>query len=233
MHSDSQHVDATSAGQIKPARGQYGMIATAALVVVCGALIVCGYGVLARYAATPGNPSMPPAQWPAQSAIPRSGTLPTLIMLAHPKCPCTRASIGELAAVMRHCVGRVDACVAFFRPGNATDGWAQSDLWHSAAAIPGIKVVSDVDGREARRFGAETSGTVVLYDPAGRLLFSGGITHSRGMAGESDGRNTLISLITGESAVLNATPVYGCQLLDSTDPAETCTPGNEEKPCNH
>lgn len=226
-------MDRPADGRIKPPRGQLGMIAMGALLVVCGAVIVCGFGLLERYAATPGKPGIPQKKWPAQSSIPRPDTLPTLIMLAHPKCPCTRSSIDELAVVMRHCAGRVNGFVAFFRPGDAPEGWEQTDLWRSAAAIPGIKVISDINGREAQRFGAATSGSVVLYDQTGRLRFSGGITRSRGMSGESDGRKTVIALITGESSILTATPVYGCQLLDSTDQTDTCMPGNEERPCNH
>ena len=57
--------------------------------------------------------------------------------------------------------------------------------WRSAAAIPGVTVHVDHDGGEARRFGAETSGFVVLYDAHGELLFAGGITTGRGQAGDN------------------------------------------------
>lgn len=231
MPFEARHTPCPAHGQTKPARGQPGMIGTGVLIVVFGVVIVFSFGVLERYAATAGSPGTPPTSWPAESSIPRSAALPTLIMLAHPKCPCTRASIAELALVMRRCAGRVDGYVAFFRPADAQQGFEQTDLWRSAAAIPGIKVISDIDGREARRFGAATSGSVVLYDPSGRLCFSGGITRARGMHGESDGRQTVIALVTGENANLTDAPVYGCQLLDSTDQPVTYPEKNKERPC--
>lgn len=232
MHFQSRLMHRPLDGPPLPTRRQPGMIATGALLVVCGAVIVCSFGVLERYAATPGNPGSPQALWPAQSSLPRSDTLPTLIMLAHPRCPCTRSSIGELAIAMRHCIGRVAGYVVFFRPGDAPEGWEQTDLWHSAAAIPGIKVVTDINGQEARLFGAETSGAVVLYDSAGRLIYSGGITRSRGMSGENDGRRSIIDQIIGETSGLASAPVYGCQLLDSIKEAACCRPGNKVPVCN-
>ena len=80
-------------------------------------------------------------------------------------------------------------------PSGAPDGWADSDIARDAAAIPGVLTFRDEDGDEARRFGAATSGHVMLYDAAGRLHFSGGITPARGHEGDSLGRDAVIDLI--------------------------------------
>ena len=81
------------------------------------------------------------------------------------------------------------------------------------------RVVLDPDGREARRFGVKGSGHVLLYEPSGDLVFSGGITPSRGHEGDNPGRSAVIDLINGGRAAVHRTPVFGCPLLD--DPSST------------
>jgi hypothetical protein len=103
--------------------------------------------------------------------------------------------------------------VWFFKPDSFSNDWAHSDLWKSAAAIPGVTVREDVNGAQARLFGAETSGYVLLFDTHGRLLFKGGITGSRGHAGDNAGENAIIAWSNGQAAGLDKTPVYGCSLL--------------------
>jgi hypothetical protein len=134
-------------------------------------------------------------------------------MLAHPHCPCTRASIGELALLMAHSQGRVTAYVLFLKPAGFSDDWEKTDLWHSAASIPGVKVMIDDGGAEARRFHAATSGQTMLYDAEGRLLFSGGITGSRGHAGDNAGRSAIVSLLNTGAAERAETFVFGCRLF--------------------
>ncbi len=106
------------------------------------------------YENAPGVAAAPPKQWPADSRIQPAHDHATLVMLAHPHCPCTRASIGELASIMAHCQGRLGAYVLFLKPDGFSDDWEKSDLWQSAATIPGVTVIPDDDGNEARRFGA-------------------------------------------------------------------------------
>jgi hypothetical protein len=113
--------------------------------------------------------------------------------------------------------GRVAAHVVFFKPGKFTDDWTQTSLWWSAATIPGVTVHEDLDGGQARLFGAETSGYVLLYDTHGQLLFRGGITGGRGHAGDNAGENALVSLLAGKNVNLKQTPVYGCSLLGSCE----------------
>jgi hypothetical protein len=133
-------------------------------------------------------------------------------MFAHPKCPCTHASLDELAALMAESRGRVSARVCFFQPANSGADWRETSLWKEAAAISGVIVFPDEAGREAARFGVETSGDIVLYDPGGRLAFHGGITVARGRAGESAGRAVLAGLLAGNTPSRTTTPVYGCPL---------------------
>lgn len=189
-------------------------------------VIVAGVGYLRNYESTPGVAASAPDRWPAVSRIKPAADRPTLVMLAHPQCPCTRASIGELARLMTQAQGRVTAYVLFVKPPEFSEGWEQTDLWASAAAIPGVTVVRDDDGVEAARFGAATSGQTVLYDAAGNLLFSGGITAARGHAGDNAGRSAIVSLLINDESEQKETPVYGCPLFARND----CPMGKEIRP---
>jgi hypothetical protein len=137
----------------------------------------------------------------------------TLVLFAHPQCPCTRATLEELNRLLAQCRGQVTAHVFFFKPDHAAADWTRTDLWRTASAMPGVMVHEDFNNTLAQKLGAETSGFVVLYDRQGRLLFKGGITGSRGHAGDNAGESTIVSLLAGQTATLKQTPVYGCSLL--------------------
>lgn len=172
-----------------------------------------GLWVLWGYENAPGVAAAAPAQWPVDSHIQRVPDHATLVMLAHPHCPCTRAGIGELALLMARSQGYVTAYVLFLKPEGVADDWEKSDLWQSAADIPGVNVVQDTDGVEAQLFNASTSGQTMLYDAAGRLLFSGGITGARGHSGDNAGRSAIVSLLTEGEAAQTETAVFGCPLF--------------------
>lgn len=133
-------------------------------------------------------------------------------MLAHPHCPCTRASLGELAQIMAERHGKLNAYVLFMKPGGSGADWDETDLRRSAAQIPGVTVVSDLDGVEAQHFGAKTSGHAFLFGADGRLLFSGGITASRGHAGGNAGESAILAAISDGSRQSSHTMVFGCSL---------------------
>lgn len=172
-----------------------------------------GLRVILDYENTPGSSATPSPEWPADSQIPRTPGLPTLVTMVHPHCPCSRSSIGELALLMVQGQGLVDANVVFVKPKGFPDEWEKSDLWASAAMIPGVKVRVDDKGIEARRFGSRTSGQIMLYSASGQLLFSGGITSARGHSGANDGRSAIEALLTKGSAGQSETPVFGCPLF--------------------
>lgn len=194
-----------------------------AILVGASWLVATGFGFssLWSYASAPGDPGDPPATWPSDSIVSRHSERPTLLMLAHPRCPCTRASIRELDRLMAQCKDRLSAHVLFYKPAGATADWAKTDLWDHASAIPGVEVLCDDGGQEARRFGSFTSGQVVVYDCAGALLFHGGITAGRGHSGDNFGRAAIVDLVSGAMVDRAETPVYGCPLtryLCSTSP---------------
>lgn len=182
---------------------------------------VClGGGVLQRYEQTPGAAANAPAIWPDASGIARAAGHSTLVMFVHPRCPCSSASLEELGRIMAALDGAVSAHVLFLRPEDAADAWADTSSRRAAAAIRGVHVRSDDRGVESSRFGAVTSGQTVVYDPAGRLLFSGGVTASRGQVGESAGGHAIVALVRGADAARADAPVFGCSLVDPPPPRE-------------
>lgn len=192
-------------------------------------LVTAGFAGLWKYKSTPGEPgAVTPAQWPSQATIARSRQRATLLVFAHPRCACTRATVSELARLLSRLHERVDATVLFWTPRDAPADWDRTDLWTSAARVPGVTVVRDVDGREASRFGVATSGGAVLYDASGRLLFKGGITPARGHEGDSFGQERIAALLTTGAADRADAPVFGCALEDEP-PARLARAGKDPR----
>jgi hypothetical protein len=172
-----------------------------------------GLAWLMAYDNTPGTAADAPGTWPTASALARDGDGPTLVMLAHPRCDCTRASIGELEELLARAPRRPRTFVVFIRPGGVAADWAKTGTFNQAMRIPGVTVIRDDDGAEADRFGAWTSGQTLLYDRDGRLAYSGGITGARGKSGNNTGRATVLELLAGARSTRATTQVFGCSLF--------------------
>ncbi len=174
---------------------------------------VAGLWVLWAYDNKPGTSAAAPQRWPAESPLVLAANRPTLLLVAHPQCDCTRATLGELAEVLARTPTPPKTYVLFLRPAGFAAGWAQTDLWRMAVALPAATVLRDDEGVEARRFGVETSGQALLYDGRGQLIFSGGITGSRGHGGDNPGRATLVALLNRGQSDRSGTSVFGCPLF--------------------
>ncbi|HVT80728.1 MAG TPA: RedB protein [Phycisphaerae bacterium] len=178
------------------------------------ALVGAGFFFLLKYEVTPGRAAAADASWPAgvSEMLPRDGK-PVLIMAAHPECPCSRASVAELAELAARFPGKFSCYVLFEPAGSITpEGCRASALWKSAAAITGVTPLVDEKKLAVRAFHARTSGQVFLYDARGRMQFSGGITSGRDHVGPSDGTDAINAFFTSGRALPASTPVYGCAL---------------------
>jgi hypothetical protein len=103
--------------------------------------------------------------------------------------------------------------IVFSKPASAQAGWDDTGLARRALTIPGVTVADDIDGIEAQRFGAKTSGFTLLYSADGKLLFRGGITDGRGHSGDNIGRAAVTALLRGNRAETTRTQVFGCPLF--------------------
>lgn len=176
-----------------------------------------GFGVLTHHSMLPGAAARAPEQWPAGSTLELARDRPTLVMIAHPQCTCTRASIAELSRLTARLGERMTTYVLFLKPQNVADGWERTSLWQAVSTLDDVKAIADDGGREAERFGALTSGQTYLFDPQGQLLFRGGITPSRGHQGDNVGSQRIAALVHGETPLRSLSEVFGCALSESSD----------------
>jgi hypothetical protein len=198
---------------------------------VWATLVGVGFGALQRYAGTPGERGTPAEQWLGAPDLGLDPARPTLILFAHPRCPCTRATLEELDRLLAVCKGGLRAHVVFYSDPALGEGWERTDLWDRAAAIPGVEVCADPGGLLALRFGAGTSGECLVYGTGGQRLFAGGITASRGHAGDNLGAQAIAGIVRGEPAAAQATDVFGCSLRGDRAPAgPSSAPQAEEVP---
>jgi hypothetical protein len=189
---------------------------------------ITGLVSLVVHSMTPGACRPTPVAWPDDSALTRDQTRPMLLLFLHPFCPCSRATLTELERILARNPDRTRTEIVFVRPKGAPQGWESSPLQQRAEAIPGVVVTLDRDGREAARFGAETSGHACLYTADGRLAFSGGLTAARGHEGESIGRESIEALIRGQTVATSRADVFGCPLR-TPDSSTIC---RKEAPCS-
>jgi hypothetical protein len=174
--------------------------------------------MLIGYANSPGDPGSPPTEWPTASRLPLGRDHSTLLMFVHPRCPCSRASMGELELLMARSQRCLYARVVFVRPPGVAEDWVKTDLWKQAAAIPGVTVHVDEDGVEAHLFRSETSGETLLYGQDGGLEFQGGITESRGHSGDNVGRSAITDIVQNGFSKPVRTRVFGCSLFACNAP---------------
>ena len=191
----------------------------------CGLLVAAwlaglavGFRPLLEHQTSPGDPGNAADAWPDGVGVPRSRGGSTLVMAAHPRCPCTRASLRELERLIADADGRLDARVLFYRPSGTTAEWSDTDLRRMAASIPNTRALDDPGGVEIARFGARTSGHAVLYDRSGHLRFRGGITPSRGHEGPNRGRDAILERLGDGPDTPACSPTFGCPIFATERP---------------
>lgn len=175
--------------------------------------VVLGFGILARYEFIAGNAANPLLSWPSKTSISKNDHKFSLVIFAHPHCSCSRATIGQLEEMMTTLIDKVEVIVVFVQPANRDLNWMQTDLYEKTQHIPGVNIYIDQNLDQAKIFDAQTSGQVFLYDEKGDLIFSGGITPSRGHMGNNLGRELILKwAIDHDGPRLGKTKVFGCAL---------------------
>lgn len=191
------------------------------LVLVWVAGVVAATGYLWQYKMREGAGARAPSDWPVGTTLSRETGKGTLLLFAHPRCPCTRATLSELARLMTPLPKDLSTTVVFLHPEGVEDSWSQTELWRRAQELPGVRVMRDDGGVETARFGARTSGQILFFDGAGVLRYRGGLTPSRGHEGDSAGKDALAALLKGESSKVTDAKVFGCALTDAAARGET------------
>jgi hypothetical protein len=190
-----------------------GRMGRALVLLIWGGLIVVAMGRLTQYQMQPSAYAAPaPTDWPNLKSIQRDPSRFTLVMTLHPQCPCSRASLHELAELMARAQDRVAARVIVVDLAGSPKDWLWGELWKQAAAIPGVVTAVDQNGKDSQLLNATTSGDVIVFNAAGRLVFQGGITDGRGHEGDNAGLSAILALVDGAKPATQQTPVYGCSL---------------------
>jgi hypothetical protein len=180
--------------------------------------LTSGFGSLISYQMRPGAAGAATGDWPRGLALNLDPSRLNLVVFAHPKCPCTNATLDELKLLLTQGRGRISSSICFFDPGEEATDWTHTRLIAAAREVPELNVLIDRNGILARKFGALTSGQVLVFDGTGHRVFAGGITGSRGHTGENRGRNLVLELARGETVDSAQTPVFGCALFDAETP---------------
>lgn len=156
--------------------------------------------------------------WPEASSISRSPRQPTLLLFLHPRCSCSRASVEELARLYTLVPQAALPAIAVVAsaPRAVGDQWWSSSLLARTARLPNVHMVYDADGVETARFGAQLSGTVLLYHIDGRRLYAGGVTMARGQDGHNAGIQAVADLLVNSNVQVAPIPVFGCKVVRET-----------------
>ena len=191
-------------------------------------LVTLGWAILVQYGARPGEFGLSPTVWPTDTTAQHSPKRDNLLVFVHPHCPCTRATVRQLARALSQSRSALTIQALVFLPADKPEDWAESSLVRELRAIPGTRVSLDPGGAQTRLFGVRTSGHVLMYAGDGRLIFSGGITPARGHEGSSAGMEGLITRLRGQEAGVDRSVVYGCPIIGP----ERCEFGDVPCPCS-
>jgi len=177
-------------------------------------VVVAGLSVLGSYQGQRGRTGQAPLAYPSNASFIPAHNQFNLILSLHPHCPCSSATVEELSKILAHTGASMRVHILMFAPAGADANWTQTSLSDMAGRLPNTEIAVDVDGKQAKRLGALTSGDTQLYAPApdGRLLFHGGITSARGHAGDNAGADAIIAFVNGAPARTSETPVFGCEI---------------------
>lgn len=138
---------------------------------------------------------------------------PQVLVFAHPKCPCTAATLEQLSQLTFP--SEVGLTVVFFVPDQADASWRDTTNVRLAQQIPRATIQFDPEGELSRSVGVKTSGHCLAVRADGTVGFSGGITISRGHRGPNQGASDLTHCFQRSSGTAEY-PVYGCALFAST-----------------
>jgi hypothetical protein len=181
-----------------------------------------------RYDFEPGRLGPRRTRWPADTTLAPSAGKVTVLAFLHPRCVCTAATVKQLIRTMRANPGAELTAVVFVPPEpEPAKDWQDGEYVRTIRAdVPGARIAPDRGGLEAQRFGASTSGTILVYDRQGKEVFRGGITDRRGGERDNPGLRQLARALSGaeRNEFDIPPPVFGCPLNART--TASAAPGN-------
>lgn len=140
-----------------------------------------------------------------------------VLVFYHPKCPCTRAAMRDLARLTPKLRREVSIYGLAYRPTSESNEWIETDSTRILRDINGARIVSDPDALICRKFGVIVSGHMLVYSERGKLLFSGGITPSRGHEGSCLASDQMLRAIEEGAKPEREWPVFGCAIYTQAE----------------
>ncbi|MBC7537712.1 MAG: hypothetical protein H7281_02735 [Bacteriovorax sp.] len=185
-------------------------------------LVLClaGLSALNWYKLLPGPVGKISVFWPHNIPLERDRSVYNLVLFAHPKCECTHASLIELEKLLIETKKKMKVVIFFYHPKGTEPGWTSGDSKDLSLKLKMTEVYDDRGGEIARRFGAMTSGQVMVYNPDGKLVFAGGITESRGHIGSNPGTRSIASVVTKGVPIISNQNTFGCLLFSEQEMKE-------------
>ncbi len=182
------------------------------IVLVWASMIGSSFAAMLYYHNTPGHRNDDASVWPLNTAIKLDTNRPNLLVFVHPKCPCSSATLNELARIQTTCGSKISTHIIIYHPDE--EAWDNTRIIRQALEIPNVRIFNDSEGHLSDSFGAMTSGHTFLYAPDGRRIFSGGITMARGHEGDNLGRSSIVQYILDGKSICDSTNIYGCSILN-------------------
>lgn len=135
-------------------------------------LVCLGVGVFGTRSseARVDAPVAAPEQWPSDTTIVRTPGHATVLLFV--EASCAEGTLRSLERVLAVTGEALEAHVLVSGPVPEHVG-GRPEIWGLARSIRGVRVVTDSD--EVRRFGALTSGRVLVYEANGRLGYRGSL----------------------------------------------------------
>lgn len=199
--ADDQYVPGNRSSWLRKCQGQRMWLL--ALPLWLG-LIVGGQILLLRYNFAAGKTTPGPKGIPTLKRA-------RLFVALHPRCPCSRATVRELAKILTRAADSSDVTALMFKPASEPDSWTEGGLAEDCRRMK-CQVRPDPDGTLAAALGSLTSGAVALYDANGKLRYQGGITAARGHEGDNLGEKAVIEILQGSKKSYQGMPVFGCPI---------------------
>lgn len=178
-------------------------------------LTIGGMGALLAYSQTPGKPNTFPDQVTvsvAEIVGHDDADAWGIVMVLHPKCSCSRASLNELWRIYERSAAPVRCYFLIYTPDGADEGWTETATMRGLTKFSDATRIVDHNGKLACSLGMTTSGATLLFAPDGEIRFSGGVTFARSHEGRNGGAQAILASLKGMSVDYASTPVYGCAI---------------------
>ena len=108
----------------------------------------------------------------------------TVVVFLSAKCPCSASHVGEIKSIAQTYKNFQFVGVH----ANSNEGKSESQEYFKKTELP-FPVLRDRDGKLANEFRASKTPHVFVIDPAGKVLYRGGVTDSKNC--DNSGRNYL------------------------------------------